>query len=266
MIDRLCGAALLAGCLLVAFAPSARAQAARAEEQPERLFLLGAGAYAASNPYESAKDKTGTGVLPLFFYQDSRLTADLNGLAVKAYGTDRFTLEGRIAPRFQLVDPKETRNFAFLERDVGVDVGGRASAAFGPATVSLEYLADVSGETKGQEVNLDVTLAAAPTERLTLEAMAGLSWKDKKLATWLYGLKADEVGAARAYEFGRTRGAPSGGVVVPSLGAQARYRIGERAYVIAAAEVELFDDDITKSPLVAKKSAAAGFVGLVRRF
>jgi outer membrane protein len=261
MIDRLCGAALLAGCLLVALAPSARA-----EEEPERLFLLGAGAYAASNPYESARDKTGTGVLPLFFYQDRRFTADLNGLAVKAYGNERFTLEGRIAPRFQLVDPEETRDFAFLERDVGVDVGGRASAAFGPATVSLEYLADVSGETKGQELNLDLTLAAAPTERLTLEAMAGLSWKDEKLATWLYGLKTSEVGAGRAYEFGATPGAPSGVVVVPSLGAQARYRIGERTYVIAAAEVELFDDDITDSPLIARKSAAAGFVGLVRRF
>lgn len=265
MIDRLSGAALLAACLLAALAPSARAQAARVEE-PERLFLLGAGAYAAANPYESARDKVGTGVLPLFFYQDRRFTADLNGLAVKAYADDRFKIEGRIAPRFQLVDPKDTRDFAFLERDLGIDVGGRASAAFGPAGVSLEYLADVSGETKGQEVNLDLTLSAAPTDRLTIEAVAGLSWKDKKLATWLYGLKAGEVGAARAYEFGRTPGAPSGGVVVPSLGAQARYRIGEKAYVIAAAEVELFDDDVMASPLMAKKSAAAGFVGLVRRF
>ncbi|GEM_PF-1004032 len=264
MIDRLSGAALLAACLLVALAPPARAQSEEAE--PERLFLLGAGAYAAANPYESAKEKTGTGVLPLFFYQDRRFTADLSGLAVKVLAGDRLTLEGRIAPRFQLVDPKETRDFAFLERDLGVDVGGRASTGLGPATLSLEYLADVSGETKGQEVNLDLTLEAAPTDRLTLQAAAGLSWKDEKLATWLYGLKTDEVGPGRAYEFGRTRGAPSGGVVVPSLGAQARYRIGERAYVIAAAEIELFDDDITKSPLVAKKSAAAGFVGLVRRF
>lgn len=261
MIDRLSGAALLALCLLVALSPPAHA-----EEEPERLLLLGAGAYVASNPYESAKEKAGTGVLPLFFYQDRRVTADLGGLAVKAYAADHFTLEGRIAPRFQLVDPKETHDYAFLERDLGIDVGGRASAAFGPATLSLEYLADVSGETKGQEVNLDLTLEAAPSERLTLQAVAGLSWKDEKLSTWLYGLKAEEVGAARAYEFGRTRGAPSGGAVVPSLGAQARYRIGERAYVIAAAEIELFDDDITKSPLVAKKSAAAGFIGLVRRF
>jgi len=265
MIDRLSGAALLAVCLLLAVAPSARAQPV-GDEEPGRLFLLGAGAYAASNPYESAKDKIGTGVLPLFFYQDRRFTADLNGLAVKACRNERFTLEGRIAPRFQLVDPKETRNFAFLQRDVGVDVGGRASAAFGPATLAVEYLADVSGETKGQELNLDLTLAAAPSDRLSLEAVAGLSWKDEKLATWLYGLRADEVGAARAYEFGRSPGAPSGGVVVPSLGVQARYRIGERAYVIAAAEVELFDDDIVDSPLVARKSAAAGFVGLVRRF
>ncbi|PXA85860.1 hypothetical protein DMC25_14690 [Caulobacter sp. D4A] len=261
MILRLKGAAL-AACALALHPFAARAQS----EEPDHLLLLGAGVYATSNPYESAREKTETGVLPLFFYQNRYLTADLSGLAVKAYESKHFKLEGRISPRFQLVDPKDTRDFAFLERDTGVDVGARFSGMAGPATLSLELLADATGETEGQEINLDLTLAAQPTERLSLEAVAGLSWKDEKLATWLYGLRESEVAPALAYEFGRTARAPSGGVVVPSLGVQARYRLTERLYVIAAAEIEVFDDDIKDSPLMAKGQTAAGFVSLVRRF
>ncbi len=252
----------LAACALVLIPAAARAQ----DAPPERLFLLGAGAYVATNPYASAKKKTQTGVLPLFVYQTDRLTADLSGLAVKAWGNDHIKLEGRVAPRFQLVDPKDTRDFAFLKRDTGVDLGGKLSAGAGPATLSVEYLRDVAGETGGQEINLDLTLSAQPLERLSIDVAAGLSWKDEQLATWLYGLRVKEVGAARAYQYGRTAAAVSGGVLVPSLGVQARYQLTDRLFVIAAAEVELFDNDITDSPLVAKDHAAAGFVSLVRRF
>lgn len=263
-------AAALAACALT-LASTAHAKTPEHEDgAPERLLLLGAGAYVSGNPYESAREKTQTGVLPLFFFQNRYLTADLSGLSVNAYRSDHFKIEARVSPRFQLVDPKDTRDFAYLERDTSIDVGARFSAAAGPATLSLELLADATGETKGQEINLDLTLAAQPTERLSLEAAAGLSWKDEKLATWLYGVREKEARAAgaptRAYEFGRTPRAPSGGAFVPSLGVQARYQATERLYVIAAAEVEFFGDDIVDSPLMAKKRTAAGFVGLVRRF
>ena len=257
----------LAACALV-LSPVITSGVAHAQDtqQPERLFLLGAGVYATTNPYATAKKKTQTGVLPLFVYQTDRLTADLSGLAVKAWGNDHFKLEGRVAPRFQLVDPKDTRDFAFLERSTGVDVGGRLSGTAGPATLSVEYLRDVSRETKGQEVNLDLTLSAQPLEKLSVDVVAGLSWKDEKLATWLYGLSVKEAGLARAFEYGRTARAASGGVLVPSLGVQARYQVTDRLYVIAAGEVELFDKDITDSPLMAKDHAVGTFVSLVRRF
>lgn len=254
----------IAACALALTPLAAHAQ--EAEPPPERLFLLGVGAYATTNPYATARKKTQTGVLPLFVYQTRRLTADLSGLAVTAWGNDHFKLEGRIAPRFQLVDPKDTRDFAFLKRDVGADVGGRLSGAAGPATLSVEYLGDVAGETKGHEVNLDLTLSASPLEKLSIDVVASVSWKDEKLATWLYGLKEAEVGKAGAFEYGRTARAASGGVLVPSLGVQARYQVTDRLFVIAAAEVEIFDKDITDSPLMAKDHAAAGFVSLVRRF
>lgn len=262
MIRRLNGVRLtLAACVLAA-SSTAHAEA----EQPERLLLVGAGVYATTNPYESAKKKTQTGVLPLFIYQNGRLTADLSGLSVRAYGDDHFKLEGRVSPRFQLVDPKDTRDFAFLNRDTGVDVGARVSGTAGPATLSLEYLRDVMHETKGQEINLDLTLSTTPLEKLSIDVVAGVSWKDENLATWLYGIREKEAGKVRAYEFGRTPNTPGGGVLVPSLGAQARYQVTERLSVIAAAKVEIFDKDITDSPLMAKDHAAGGFVSLVRRF
>lgn len=246
-------------------AGAARAQEQEAE-QPERLFLLGAGVYATSNPYASARKEVETGVLPLFVYQNRFLTADLSGLAITAYSSDHIELAARISPRFQFVDPKDTRDFAFLERDTAVDVGARLTGSFGPARLSLEYLADASGETEGQELNLDLTVSASPNERLSVEAVVGVSWKDEALATWLYGLKESEVGPAQAYQFGRSPGAPSGGVWVPSFGVQMRYQLSDRVYVIAAAETEFYSHEITDSPLMAKDFTTAGFVSLVRRF
>lgn len=254
----------IAACALVLTPFAARAQ--EAEQPPERLFLLGAGVYATSNPYASAKKKTQTGALPLFVYQTQRFAADLSGLAVTAWSNDHFKLEGRVAPRFQLVDPKDTRDFSSLQRDAGVDLGGRLSAAAGPATLSLEYLRDVTDQAKGQEINLDLALSASPLEKLSVDVVAGVSWKDEKLATWLYGLREMEVGKLRAFEYGRTARAASGGVLVPSLGVQARYQVTDRLFVMAAAEVELFDNDITDSPLMAKDHASSGFISVVRRF
>ncbi|MBX9615173.1 MAG: MipA/OmpV family protein [Caulobacteraceae bacterium] len=247
---------------VMAFGTAAHAQS----DEPGHLLLLGAGVYATSNPYESALEEVEGGVLPLFVYQNRYLTADLSGLAVTAFDNGRFKLEGRVSPRLQLVDPKDTRDFAFLERDAGVDVGARLSATAGPATLSVEYLLDALDESGGQEVNADLSVSFSPAERLSIEVAAGLSWKDDALATWLYGLGEDEVGRLRAYEFGRSPSAPSGGAFVPSLGVQMRYQIGERLYLIAAAEVESYNDDITDSPLMAKGWTTAGFVSLVRRF
>ena len=249
-------------CSLMALGSRAHAQA----DKPEHLLLLGAGVYATSNPYEGALENAQGGVLPMFVYQNRYLTADLSGLAITAFQNDYFKLEARVSPRLQLVEPSETRDFAFLERNVGVDVGARLSGTAGRWTARIEYLADVSGETEGQEFNVDVSTAFEPVQKLSIEVAAGLSWKDEALATWLYGLSEEEVGVTRAYEFGRSRLAPSGGAIVPSLGVQARYQFSERIDVIAAAEVEHYNDDITNSPLMAKSWATSGFLSVVRQF
>lgn len=270
MINRLNGLTL-AGVVLSLCGMALCSKAHAQSDEPERLLLVGAGAYVSTNPYKSAKEETQMGLLPFFVYQNGRVTADLSGLSVRAWQNDHFKLEGRVAPRFQLVDPKDTRDFKFLKREAGVDLGAKLSGTAGSATLSLEYLANASGNTKGQEINLDLTMSAQPTEKLSLEVVAGVSWKDEKLATWLYGLTEKEVGRAQsskvgAYQFGRTPGAPTGGVLVPSVGAQARYQINDRLFAMVAAEVEVFDNDITKSPLIAKDHSAAGFISLVRRF
>lgn len=247
---------------LIAMGTAAHAQT----EEPDHVLLLGVGVYALSNPYESATEDAQGGVLPVFFYENRLLSADLSGLSLKAFDNGRFSLEARVSPRFQLVEPSETRDFASLERNVGVDVGARLSGVAGPWTLAVEYLADVSGETDGQEVNADLSIAFDPDERLSVEVAAGVSWKDEALSTWLYGLTEAEVGVTRAYEFGRSPSAPSGGVFVPSAGVQMRYQCDERIFVIASAEVERFNSDITNSPLMAKGWAAFGSVSLVRQF
>ena len=65
MTKLLTGAALV----LAAFALPASASAQSDERAPGRVLMLGAGAYAVTNPYESAKDDVALGGLPLFVFQ-----------------------------------------------------------------------------------------------------------------------------------------------------------------------------------------------------
>jgi len=245
---------------------SSQAQAQAQEPEPGRVLMLGAGAYAVTNPYESAKDDVELGALPLFLFQQGRLTVDLSGVSWRALEAGPFQLDARLSPRIPLVDPDDTELFDGLDRDIGVDAGLRIAAERGAFSASAEYLIDISDQSGGQSVDLTIAWSAAPTERLELEISAGVVWSDEDLSTWLYGLTTEEAVMARAYEFGVTPGAPSGGVWTPHLGIQARYHLTERTLLIGGLEADFYNSDITDSPLMADDGSTGLFVGVMRRF
>lgn len=233
---------------------------------PERLIMLGAGVYIESNPFESAKDDTQAGVLPMFLYQQGRVRFDLSGVTLRAYSNGPFTVEGRLSPRIPLTEPKDTLDFSFLERDVGLDAGVRLSAQRGGLLVSVEYLADISDQSQGQSVDIAMSWTFEPTPRLELELSAGVVWSDADLSTWLYGIRQDEALGGPAYQYGETFGASSNGVWTPNLGVQARYQLTERTLLFAGLEADFYNSDITDSPLMADDSSTGLFVGVMRRF
>ena len=70
--------------IAAAFALPVSAFAQYEEPDTGRVLMLGAGAYAVTNPYESAKDDLELGALPLFLFQQGRLTVDLSGVSWRA--------------------------------------------------------------------------------------------------------------------------------------------------------------------------------------
>lgn len=255
-----------AALVLAAFALPASAYAQSDERAPGRVLMLGAGAYAVTNPYESAKDDVALGGLPFFVFQQGRLNIDLSGLSWTALDGGAVQLHARISPRIPLVDPDETELFDHLDRDVGVDAGFRLSLDQGAFSVSAEYLVDISDQSGGQSVDLAVGWRVAASRKLELEASAGVVWSDADLSTWLYGIGRNEAQNGRVYEFGETPGAPSGGAWTPNLGLQARYQLTERTVLIGGVEADFYSSDVTDSPLMADDSSAGLFVGVMRRF
>ncbi|WP_019960538.1 MipA/OmpV family protein [Woodsholea maritima] len=250
---------------MLGFALCSTSALAQAEPASERTLLLGAGAYVSTNPYTGADDTVETGLLPFFVYKTDRFNIDLSGLSVTAFEVNGFTLEGRLSPRYLLVDPGEIQAFKTLKRDIGLDAGIKVTRTMGGFEFSAEYLHDVVGETKGGEANLVAAYGFSPMERMTVGVAGTLSWKDSELATWLYGIRRED-GLSYRYEFGDTPNTPSKGVFVPSLGVQMRYQLTERLSVFTAAQVEIYNSDITDSPLMKEDYSASGFISLVRQF
>lgn len=243
---------------------SALAQSAP-EPASDRTLLIGAGVYVSSNPYAGADDKAEAGVLPFFVYKTDRVNVDLSGLSVKAFELNGFVFEGRLSPRYLLVDPGEIQAFKTLKRDIGLDAGVKVTRTVGGFEFSAEYLHDIVGETKGGEANLMAGYGFSPMERMTVGVAGTLSWKDGHLATWIYGIRTND-GLLYDYEFGDTPNTSSSGVFVPSLGIQMRYQLTERLSLFTAAQIEAYNSDITDSPLMEEDYSASGFISLVRQF
>lgn len=256
---------LKTACALTVFClmcPTAIAQ----EAQPDRLFLLGAGAAVQTTPYATAKNDTEVQVSPVFVFQQGRFSADLSGIGITAFEGQGLSLSARVNPRLPLMDPSDTEAFKDLDRKFGVDLGGQIQFERGPFSARLSYLADISDQSEGQEVSVEMSWRFQPTSKLSLEVNSGVSWQDEALSTWLYGIGTQEAGDGPVYDFGQSPNAPSGGQWVPSIGAQARYQITDRLFLMGGVETEFYGSDITDSPLMDDDTTLGTYVGLMRRF
>lgn len=259
---------LLTGAALVfaAFALPVSAHAQTEDSAPRRVLMLGAGVHAETNPFESAKNDVEFGAVPLFLFQQGRLQLDLDGVTWRAMELGPVQLDARLSPRIPFVDPDDTEDFDWLDRDIGVDAGLKLSAERGAFSASAEYLIDVSDQSGGQSVDLNVAWNTSPLPRLDVEVSAGVVWSDADLSTWQYGIGQDEAQGGLVYEFGETPGAPSGGVWTPELGLQTRYQLTDRTMLIGGVKADFYSSDITDSPLMADDSSVRVFVGVMRRF
>jgi len=243
--------------------------------EKSHVWRAGLGFWGASNPYETASNDEDSGVFPYLAYENDWLSVDPGGLAIKALNTQHFQVDALLAPRWVTADPKDTVDHADLERETSLDIGLRMSAALGAAKASLEYRGDISGEIDGSELTARLGAQTAVTPKFSIGAEGGVHWRDSKLATYLYGVRADEVLIAGQngavidrprYDFTEDLVGHKQGAFIPFVGLQAGYAVTDKVQLVLFSGVEFFDEDVRNSPIIADDLATSSYLGLMYSF
>lgn len=243
--------------------------------EESHVWRAGLGFWGASNPYQSASNDEDSGVFPYLAYENDWLSVDPGGLTLKAVNTQHFQVDALLAPRWVMADPKDTVDHADLERETSLDIGLRMSATLGAAKASLEYRGDISGEIDGSELTASLGAQTAVTPKFSIGAEGGVHWRDSKLATYMYGVRADEVliaGQSGAvidrprYDFTEDLVGHKQGAFIPFVGLQAGYAVTGKVQLVFFSGLEFFDEDVRNSPIISDDLATSSYLGLMYSF
>lgn len=228
-------------------------------QEPERRWTFGLGVAIESNPYLGATDDTTVKALPYVAYEGDRFSVSPEGLEVGLYEDDRIRLEGLVAPRWQFSDPADVPDLSDMQREISVDAGFRLSTETGPVSISLDYLTDISGRHKGQEVALTAGVVSQITPRWTVAAETGARWRDGDLGTYMYGVFDDEARPGRPVH-------SVSGTVSPFFGATARYALTDRVALVGGIEFEMIPEEGRDSPIIDADSHYGAFLAVTMRY
>lgn len=228
------------------------------ENSEENHWTVGVGAYGVSSPYD--KNGKEQGAFPYIAFRNSWISIDPSGIALKALSQDSCKLELLAAPRFMISEPSDVKKYADMDRDIGLDLGARAGCQFGSGFASsVAYKADVSGKSKGHEVDVSLTKNFMVTERIGIDLKGGTYWRDNDLSRYLYGVFDNE---ARS---GRPSYAP-GSNFVPYAGVTLSLGITKHLTAAASFETEIYTKKIKKSPIIDTEAIGSGTVSIFYSF
>jgi len=254
--------ALLPMLLLCAF--SARAAdnegAARSADEPESYHWgLGIGADVRKSPYEGIGSKTT--VLPLESFDNRyvRLFGNQFDIKLPSYGAFDFSLRTQITLNdgYKASDSPELNGMA--DRKSAIFVGGASTWHTDIAKVSVTWMKDISGHSKGSEFKLNAEHPFQFAERFEIAPHAEFARLDSKYVNYYYGVHADEATVSRPEYLGKA-----------TSDVQAGVRFG---YLFAPKQRLLLDitdtrlgSGITDSSIVAHRSMPDVKIGYIYAF
>lgn len=247
--------------LMSAVSISGYALAQDASKSAGTQWGLGLAAGVFQQPYAGADNKNRA--LPLLYVENSWLriagpAADIKlGTLQGGYGALSFT--GRLKYDGTGFEAKDSPQLAGMDkRKASFWAGGSVSWNTAIARTSLELLADASGNSKGQQVQLQVDRRFS-VGALSITPRAQAQWLDKKTVDYYYGVKAHEATASRAQYTGKA-------AMTYSLGARVDYQIQSRHSVFLDMSATSLPDEIKNSPIVDRSSVSRASIGYMYRF
>lgn len=145
------------------------------------------------------------------------------------------------------------------ERKGGFWAGARLEWSSDFVDASVEWLADASGNSDGQSVNLGLERTWHVGEHMLLTPRVGAKWQDEKAVDYYFGVRDDEVRLDRPGYTGESG-------VSAELGVRGVYRFNSRHSILMDVEVTSLADEIQDSPLVDRSTSNSVFLGYIYHF
>ncbi|MFY9512689.1 MAG: MipA/OmpV family protein [Rubrivivax sp.] len=224
---------------------------------------LGLGAISVQKPY-AGKDRE-TWLLPMLHFENRyvrvfgpSVEAKLPSLGLGDAQRLDFRIVGQYdGSGYEADDAPVLAGMA--KRKAGFWAGAKAKWHNGVVDVGAEWLADVSGRSKGQRFGLGLEKTWHLGTQLLLTPRLGAHWLDSKFIDYYYGVRSSEALAGRPAYAGRA------GVNL-ELGLRAMLRLDGQQALMFDAGVTSLASEIRDSPLVGRSSDNRVLLGYMYRF
>jgi outer membrane protein len=260
---RLSASALHATAFLLGLAMTSAAFAAGSEASSESNWGLGLAAVSTQKPYAGI-DRDNT-AFPLIYFENKYVRIFGPGVELKLHSLD---LNDSQRVNFRLVGKYNGSGYeendadildGMSERKGGIWTGAKVQWEMDSVDVSAEWLADVSGNSKGQRLNLAVEKTWRFGEHVMLTPRLGATWLDKKYVDYYYGVETDEIMLNRPAYAGKS------GVNL-ELGVRGNYIFDAHHSAFLDIGVTSLTEEIKDSPLVDRSTENRLLMGYMYRF
>ena len=226
-------------------------------------FSLGLGAMTRQSPYAGVDRETVA--LPLLRYENEyiRIMGLEGGIKLPSVDiSDSQRLDFSIIAKhdgsgYKASDARILNGMS--RRKGGFWAGGKVEWNNELADVSAEWLADMSGNSKGQTFSLGLEKNWAIGDHMMLSPHIGLNWQDKKYVDYYFGVRDSEVRAGRAAYVGKSG-------VNTEVGLRGMYRFDQQHSVFMDVSVTRLAKSIKDSPLVDRSTESRVFLGYFYSF
>jgi outer membrane scaffolding protein for murein synthesis (MipA/OmpV family) len=228
-------------------------------DRPDNAFGIGMSISIAERPFIGV-DKQNTNLLYLSYKYKNFYIEGLD-TAYSFYKKDGVRIELLGTPRFYEVEPAFADNG---ELDgIGITepsyFGGlSAQLKAGPFIYTLQLLHDLI-ESDGNEAVLQLSKPFHVSDTLTLTGSLGLTYQDKELVGYYYGVQANEVMTGRPQYDGKSS-------LNYNFTLNASWLATRHIELLGQVKYDLLGDGITDSPIVDDDSLISYTFGIVYRF
>ncbi|MDR5904771.1 MipA/OmpV family protein [Franzmannia qiaohouensis] len=145
------------------------------------------------------------------------------------------------------------------ERKGGFWAGGKVEWSSDLVDVSAEWLADASGNSSGQVVNLGLERTWRFGNHVLITPHVGASWQDDKTVDYYFGVSDSEARIDRPTYIGES-------AMSIETGVRGVYMFDKHHSVLMSVEVTSLPDEIKDSPLVDRSTTNSVSLGYIYRF